>query len=397
MNSARHASGVLHVLSYALKQTPLHSAHVAGGARMVEFAGYDMPVQYRDGVLKEHLWTRAHAGAFDVSHMGPAFLVLNEKTGDAEADHRAIAAVIEPLVSGDIARLKPGQIRYTLLLNEDGGIIDDLMVARPVRPERQGLLYIVVNAGVKEGDFATIATAARGEATLERADDRALIAVQGPEAAAVVEDLFPGAGELVFMTHRRIDFTGEGCTVTRSGYTGEDGFEVLAPAEAGRALWESLLADERVKPIGLGARDSLRLEAGLPLNGHDIDESVSPIEASLGFAVAKPRLRAGALRGSARIGRELEGALARKRVGLRVLEGAPAREGAEIAGPDGAAVGRVTSGGFSPSLGAPIAMGFVPPALAEPGTQLKVVVRGKAQAAEVAPMPFVPHRYARAA
>jgi aminomethyltransferase len=364
---------------------------------MVEFAGYDMPVQYRDGVLKEHLWTRAHAGAFDVSHMGPAFLVLNEKTGDAEAYHRAIAAVIEPLVSGDIARLRPGQIRYTLLLNEDGGIIDDLMVARPVRPERQGMLYIVVNAGVKEGDFATIAAAARGGATLERADDRALIAVQGPEAAAVVEDLLPGAGELVFMTHRRIDFTGEGCTVTRSGYTGEDGFEVLAPAEAGRALWERLLADERVRPIGLGARDSLRLEAGLPLNGHDIDASVSPIEASLGFAVAKPRLRAGAVRGSARIARELEGALARKRVGLRVREGAPAREGAEIAGPGGAAVGRVTSGGFSPSLGAPIAMGFVPPALAEPGTQLKVVVRGKAQAAEVAPMPFVPHRYARAA
>jgi aminomethyltransferase len=384
-------------LSNALKQTPLHSAHVAEGARMVEFAGYDMPVQYRDGVLKEHLWTRAHAGVFDVSHMGPAFLVLNEKTGDAEADHRAIAAVIEPLISGDIARLKPGQIRYTLLLNEDGGIIDDLMVARPVRPERQGMLYIVVNAGVKEGDFATIATAARGEATLERADDRALIAVQGPEAAAIVEDLFPGAAELVFMTHRRIDFAGEGCTVTRSGYTGEDGFEILAPADAGRTLWERLLADERVKPIGLGARDSLRLEAGLPLNGHDIDGSVSPVEASLGFAVAKSRLRAGALRGSARIARELKGALTRRRVGLRVLEGAPAREGAEIADRDGAVVGRVTSGGFSPSLGAPIAMGFVPPALAEPGTGLKVIVRGKAQAAEVAPLPFVPHRYARAA
>jgi len=384
-------------LPNALKQTPLHSAHLAAGARMVEFAGYDMPVQYRDGVLKEHLWTRAHSGAFDVSHMGPAFLTLNEKSGDADADHRAIAAAIEPLISGDIAGLKPGQIRYTLLLNEDGGIVDDLMVARPVRPTRQGMLYIVVNAGVKEGDFALIAAAARGKATLERADDRALIAVQGPQAAAVVEGLFPGAGELVFMTHRRIDFAGEGCTVARSGYTGEDGFEILAPALAGRVLWDRLLADERVKPIGLGARDSLRLEAGLPLHGHDIDASVSPIEASLGFAVARSRLKAGVVRGGARITRELGGDLSRKRVGLRVLGGAPAREGAEIADGSGAAVGRVTSGGFSPSLAAPIAMGFVPPALAAPGTPLKVIVRDKPQPAEVAPMPFVPHRYVRAA
>jgi len=364
---------------------------------MVEFAGYDMPVQYSEGVLKEHLWTRAHAGAFDVSHMGPSFLTLNNKSGDGDADHQAIAAVIEPLVSGDIARLKPGHIRYTLLLNEDGGIIDDLMVARPLRPERQGMLYIVVNAGAKEGDFSLIAAAARNKATLERADDRALIAVQGPDAAAVVEGFFPGAGELVFMTHRRFDDREGGCVVARSGYTGEDGFEILTPALAGRALWDRLLADQRVKPIGLGARDSLRLEAGLPLNGHDIDESVSPVEASLGFALAKSRLKTGALRGAARIARELGGALRRKRVGLRVLEGAPAREGAEIADAAGEVVGRVTSGGFSPSLGAPIAMGFVPPTLAGPGAPLKVIVRGKPQPAEVAPMPFVPHRYARAA
>ena len=173
-------------LSDSLKQTPLHSAHVALGARTVAFAGYDMPVQYSDGVLKEHLWTRAHAGAFDVSHMGPSFVTLNQRTGDGDADHRAVAALVDPLVSGDIARLKPGHIRYTLLLNEHGGIIDDLMVARPLRPERQGMLYIVVNAGAKEGDFALITAAAGDAATLERADDRALIAVQGPEAAAVV-------------------------------------------------------------------------------------------------------------------------------------------------------------------------------------------------------------------
>jgi aminomethyltransferase len=385
-------------LSQPLKETPLHSAHVALGARMVAFAGYDMPVQYRDGVLKEHLWTRAHAGAFDVSHMGPAFLTLKERSGDGDADHKAIAGLIEPLVSGDISGLKPGHIRYTLLLDEDGGIIDDLMVARPLMPDRQGVLYIVVNAGAKEGDFALIAAAADGKAALERVDDDwALIAVQGPEAASVVDGLRPGAAELVFMTHRRIDHAGARCLVARSGYTGEDGFELLTPAPQGLELWNQLLADERVRPIGLGARDSLRLEAGLPLNGHDIDRSVSPIEASLGFAVAKSRLKTGAMRGAARISRELGGALGRKRVGLRVLEGAPAREGAEIANAGGEVVGRVTSGGFSPSLSAPIAMGFMPPALAEPGTPLKVIVRGKPERAEVAAMPFVPHRYVRAA
>ena len=384
-------------MSQPLKRTPLYEAHVAAGARLVEFAGYEMPVQYADGVLKEHLWTRAHAGAFDVSHMGPCFLTLNDKSGDGDADHRAIAAVIEPLVSGDIAGLKPGQIRYTLLLNEDGGIIDDLMIGRPVWPGRQGMLYIVVNAGSKEGDFALIERAASSLATLARADDRALIAVQGPEASAVVEGLFPGAGELTFMTHRRIDYAGEGCAIARSGYTGEDGFEILVRAPACIEVWDRLLADERVRPIGLGARDSLRLEAGLPLNGHDIDDSVSPIEANLGFVVAKPRLKAGTLRGAARIARELGGDLTRRRVGLRVLEGAPAREGAEIADAGGAVVGRATSGGFSPSLSAPIAMGFVPPALSRPGTPLKVIVRGKPQAAEVAALPFVPHRDVRAA
>jgi len=382
-------------LSQPLKRTPLYEAHVAAGARLVEFGGYEMPVQYRDGVLKEHLWTREHAGVFDVSHMGPSFLTLDETTGDGDADHRAIAAVIEPLVSGDIASLKPGQIRYTLLLNDQGGIVDDLMIGRPVSAGRQGRLYIVVNAGAKEGDFALIQQAASGLATLARADDRALIAVQGPEAAAVVAGLLPGAGEFTFMQHRRIAYAGEGCAVARSGYTGEDGYEILVRAPACVALWEQLVADERVRPIGLGARDSLRLEAGLPLHGHDIDETTSPIEANLGFAVAKPRLKARALRGAERIARELAGDLTRVRVGLRVLEGAPAREGAEIADAGGAVVGRVTSGGFSPSLSAPIAMGFVPPALSAPGARLSVIVRGKPQAAEVAVLPFVPHRYVR--
>jgi aminomethyltransferase len=374
--------------------TSLHAAHLAAGARMVEFAGYDMPVQYRDGVLKEHLWTRAHAGAFDVSHMGPAFLTLAEPSGDPDADHRAIAALVEPLVCGDIAGLKHGQLRYTLLLNADGGIIDDLMIGRPAWEDRQGVLYLVVNAATKDGDFALIEQAAAGVAYLTRADDSALIALQGPEAAEVLGVLIPECGELGFMQHRRFELHGHGVVLSRSGYTGEDGFEALVPAAIAEAFWAALLADARVKPIGLGARDSLRLEAGLPLYGHDADETVSPIEADLGFAVSKKRLRARSIPGSARIERELAGGLERVRVGLKVT-GAPAREGAEITDAAGETVGRVTSGGFSPSLSAPIAMGFIPPRLAIAGTPLEIIVRGKSQPAEVATLPFVPRRYVR--
>ena len=382
--------------STPLKRTVLAGAHESLGARMTAFAGYSMPVQYAPGVLKEHLWTREHAGLFDVSHMGPAELVLTAPTGDPDADHRAVAALIEPLVCGDLRGLKPGQLRYTLLLNAEGGILDDLMVGRPASPAEQGRLnIIIVNAATKEDDFAAIAAAAGSAAQLTRLDDGALIAVQGPEAAALVEGLIPDAGDLGFMTFARLTFAGAPVTLSRSGYTGEDGFEILSPAEAAQALWSALLADPRAAPIGLGARDSLRLEAGLPLYGHDADATVSPIEANLGFAVSKRRLKAGDLPGGARIAAELAGALSRVRVGLRVLEGAPAREGAQIADADGAIVGVVTSGGFSPSLGASIAMGYVPPALAAPGTALKVIVRGRAQAAQVTGLPFVPQRYFR--
>jgi aminomethyltransferase len=382
-------------LSEVLKRTPLYQAHVDAGARLVPFGGYEMPVQYRDGILKEHLWTREHAGLFDVSHMGPSFLILNDKTGDADADHAAIAAIAETLVCGDLKGLKPGQLRYTLLLNDQGGMIDDLMIGRPLWADRQGMLYIVVNAGTKDGDFARIEAAAGDRARLVRADDRALIALQGPEAVAVLTAILPEAAELTFMTHRRIEYQGQGLVVARSGYTGEDGFEILVPADLAQGFWDRLLADERVRPIGLGARDSLRLEAGLPLYGHDADETVSPLEAGLGFAVSKRRLKAGDFPGAERIRREKDGGLTRVRVGLKVLQGAPAREGAEIADETGAVVGRVTSGGFAPSLGAPIAMGFVSPALAAVGTPLSVIVRGKPQAAEVTAMPFVPHRYVR--
>jgi aminomethyltransferase len=382
-------------VSEALKRTPLYPVHVAAGARLVEFGGYEMPVQYRDGILKEHLWTRAHAGLFDVSHMGPSFLALAERSGDPEADHRDVAALAERIVCGDIAGLKPGQLRYTLLLNDQGGMVDDLMIGRPLQPDRSGMLYIVVNAGTKDGDFARFQVAAGAAATLTRADDRALIALQGPEAALVLAEILPEAGALGFMGFRRVEHQGQGLVVSRSGYTGEDGYEILVPAAIAEAFWNRLAADERVRPIGLGARDSLRLEAGLPLYGHDADETVSPIEAGLGFAVSKRRLKAGDFPGADRIVRERGGDLTRVRVGLKVLEGAPAREGAEIVDAAGAVVGRVTSGGFAPSLGTPIAMGFVPPTLSQPATRLGVVVRGKTQAAEVTPMPFVPHRYVR--
>jgi aminomethyltransferase len=380
-----------------LKTTVLEAANRALKARMVEFAGYAMPVQYEMGVLKEHLWTREHAGAFDVSHMGPCFLDLAISGGAPDERHEAVASLIEPLVSGDIAGLKPGQLRYTLLLNEEGGILDDLMIGRPIGKEFQGRLYIVVNAGTKEADFDLIEAAAGRAARLSRADDGALIALQGPDAAEVLGRMFPQTRNLTFMTYERIPFEKRTVRIARSGYTGEDGFEILAPASCAEDLWGRLLEDERVRPIGLGARDSLRLEAGLPLYGHDLDASVSPVEAGLGFAVSKKRLKAGTIRGSERIRAELDGALTRQRVGLKVLEGAPAREGAQIVESGWAHLGTVTSGGFSPTLGAPIAMGFVPPAWSAPGTGLTVEVRGRGQAAEVTPLPFVPHRYRRAA
>jgi aminomethyltransferase len=378
-----------------LKTTALTPAHRSLGARMVPFAGYAMPLQYPLGILKEHQWTREHAGLFDVSHMGPAWLELTAPTGDPDADHATAASLIEPLICGDIAGLKPGRLRYTLLLNEQGGILDDLMIGRPLADAEQGRLYIVVNAGTKEADFALLAQAAGERARLRRADDGALIALQGPAAVDVLAALLPQGPGLGFMTCRSIAYGDHALVVSRSGYTGEDGFEILVPAQIALEVWNRLMSDERVAPIGLGARDSLRLEAGLPLYGHDIDESVSPVEAALGFAISKRRLKAGDMRGAERIRQEQAGGLSRVRVGLRILEGAPAREGAEITDGAGAPVGVVTSGGFAPSLGAPIAMGFVPPALSRPGTSLKVMVRTRPQPAEVVETPFVPHRYHR--
>ncbi|UYN99553.1 MAG: glycine cleavage system aminomethyltransferase GcvT [Devosia sp.] len=376
-----------------LKQTPLFERHQAAGGRIVPFGGYALPVQYPTGIMTEHKWTREQAGLFDVSHMGPSFLVLNNPTGVADADHAAIAAIIEPLICGDIAGLKPGQVRYTLLLNAQGGIIDDLMVARS--PNTPGGLYIVVNAGTKDNDFALIEAAAGDKARLIRADgDHALLALQGPEAVNVIANEIPKAADLGFMNYGAFSWGQDTVFVARSGYTGEDGFEILVHKHDALALWDALLTDTRVKPVGLGARDSLRLEAGLPLYGHDLNDTVSPIEADLGFAVSKRRREAADFPGAERILAERDGQLTRKRVAL-IVDGAPAREGADILDTDGNIVGVVTSGGFAPSLGKAIALGFVPPALAVPGTKLQVSVRGRAQAAETVTAPFVPHRYFR--
>jgi aminomethyltransferase len=369
-----------------LKVTPLHGSHVALGARMVPFAGYDMPVQYAEGVLKEHLWTRENAGLFDVSHMGQARL-------------RGVSplSAFEEVVPGDFIGLKPGRQKYSVLLNRTGGIIDDLMAGRPVNSEGVGDdgLFVVVNGACKDNDFRVIDDELAGQVVIERLENRALIAIQGPKAAAVFQERVPEAADMVFMDVRLMTGFGVDLIVSRSGYTGEDGYEISVPDTAADDVWNILLADHRVKAIGLGARDSLRLEAGLPLYGHDLDETVSPIEADLAFAVNKNRREQRDFPGASRIARELAEGPARTRVALKVLEGAPAREGAEIADAAGNVIGVVTSGGFSPVLKCGIALGFAPPAHAAVGTRLQVIVRGKPQAAEVVPSPFVPHRYVR--
>lgn len=369
-----------------LKTTPLTEAHVALGARMVPFAGYTMPVQYADGVMKEHLWTREHAGLFDVSHMGQAWL-------------RGVSplSAFEEVVPGDFIGLKPGKQKYSVLLNHKGGIVDDLMAGRPTRPDGtpEDGLFVVVNGACKENDFKVIDDELAGQVQIVRLEDRALMAIQGPEAAAVVQAHVPAAADMVFMDIRSLPGFGTDLIISRSGYTGEDGYEISVPASEAARVWSLLIEDVRVKPIGLGARDSLRLEAGLPLYGHDLDETVSPVEAGLTFAINKNRREQRDFPGASRIVKELAEGPARAKVCLRVLEGAPAREGAEVADEAGNVIGVVTSGGYSPTLKAGIALAFVPPAFKAVGAKLKVIVRGKPQAAEVVPSPFVPHRYVR--
>jgi aminomethyltransferase len=352
---------------------PLDALHRARGARMVRFAGHAMPVQY-EGIIAEHLWTRAHAGLFDVSHMGQILLPLES------------AAALERLLPGDILGLGEGVLRYSLLLNEAGGILDDLMVTR-----RAGDFYLVVNGAVKRADLAVLAGAGL---VADHRTDWALLALQGPDAAAVLEGLVPGVAALRFMRGAEFAWRGEALWVSRSGYTGEDGFEISVPGTAVEALAEALLADARVRAIGLGARDSLRLEAGLPLYGHDLSGETSVIEAGLGFAISKRRKTEGGFPGAERLARELLDGPARLRVGLAIEGRAPVREGAMVFDGD-RAVGVVTSGGFSPSLERPIAMAYVARDVAGDGTRLEAEVRGRRILAEVVPMPFVAKNYVR--
>ena len=370
-----------------LKRTPLHGLHVAAGARMVPFAGYEMPVQYPMGVLKEHLWTREAAGLFDVAHMGVAFL--------QGPNHARTARALEALVPAAIAELAPGQQRYTQLLADDGGILDDLMVTRAPEPTSDGSLVLVVNAACKEADYAHIRARLPADVRLHVADQRALVALQGPAAAQVLASHIPGIDGLAFMTGTFATLAAHTVFVTRSGYTGEDGYEIATPDAGAVAIWQLLASDPRVAPIGLGARDSLRLEAGLCLYGHDIDTTTSPIEAGLAWSIQKRRRAEGGFPGAARIQRELAAGPSRRRVGIRPEGRAPAREGAEVLSASGEAIGRVTSGGFGPSVNAPIAMGYVAAAQATVGNKVQLVVRGKPLPAVVAAMPFAPHRYFR--
>jgi aminomethyltransferase len=364
-----------------LRQTPLHALHLELGGKMVPFAGYEMPVQYPAGILKEHLHTRAKAGLFDVSHMGQAFL--------AGADP---ARALEWLTPADIIGLKEGAQRYGLLLNDAGGIKDDFMTTRLAG---EAALYLVVNAGTKEADFAYISGMLAGKAELTPRPDRALLALQGPLAADVLERHSTGISKLSFMRAIRTTVAGAPAIVSRTGYTGEDGYEISIEARHADTVARALLGHAEVLPIGLGARDSLRLEAGLCLYGHDIDETTNPAEANLVWAIGKRRkMDKDFLAGDAIMDAVFNGP-ARKRVGILPSGRAPAREGAEIMA-DGKVIGRITSGGFGPSKNAPVAMGYVETAYATDGTKLDLMVRGNALPAIVAPMPFVPHNYRRA-
>ncbi|PQV53613.1 aminomethyltransferase [Defluviimonas denitrificans] len=371
-----------------LKRTVLYDLHLELGAKMVPFAGYQMPVQYPMGVLKEHLHTRAQAGLFDVSHMGQ--ILLTAKSGRVED----AALALERLVPVDVAGLAEGRQRYAFFTNDAGGILDDLMVAN-----RGDHLFLVVNAACKEADFAHL-TAGLPDCDLGMVTDRALLALQGPAAEAALARLVPDVVDMRFMDVAIRQWDTAELWISRSGYTGEDGFEISVPNAFAEAFARKLLAMEEVAPIGLGARDSLRLEAGMCLYGHDIDEGTTPVEGNLTWAIQKARraggARAGGFPGAARILKDLADGPARRRVGLRPEGRAPMREGTEIfAGPEGGApIGAVTSGGFGPSIEAPMAMAYLPADLAE-GATVYGEVRGKRLPATIAPMPFQPTTYKR--
>jgi len=373
-----------------LQRTPLHALHLALGGKMVPFAGYDMPVQYAAGVLREHLHTRASAGLFDVSHMGQ--IALRPKSGKVED----AALALERLVPQDIIAIAPGRQRYAQFTNETGGILDDLMVAN-----FGSHLFVVVNAACKAEDEAHLRATLSDACVIEPLPDRALIALQGPKAESVLAKLCADAAAMRFMDSAPRNVSGIDCFVSRSGYTGEDGFEISVPAGHAEALTNALLTDPDVLPIGLGARDSLRLEAGLCLYGHDIDTTTTPVEGALEWSIQKSRraggARAGGFAGADKILAQFEQGAARRRVGLQPQGRAPVREGAALFADATSSdpIGRVTSGGFGPSLNAPVAMGYLPTSHARAGSSVFAEVRGQRLAVQVAAMPFVPNNYKR--
>lgn len=363
----------------ALATLTLDAWHRARGGRMVPFAGYEMPVQY-EGIMAEHLWTRENAGLFDVSHMGQ--LIFSGP---------GVEAALEALMPADVAAAKPGNPVYSLLLAENGGILDDLMFTK----RDDGSIYMVVNGACKWDDIAHFRENLVDEIDINYLDDQALLALQGPKAVDALSRLIPGVEALVFMQGGLFQWQGHDLWISRSGYTGEDGFEISVPASAAEALADAITAEPEVKPIGLGARDSLRLEADLPLYGHDLDTETTPVSAALGFALKKRRREEGGFPGHDRIMAERENGPILKRVGLIIEGRQPVREGAAVLDADGTEVGRVTSGGFAPTAQKPIAMAYVPAASAVVGSKITLAQRGKIHTAEVVQMPFVPHRYVR--
>jgi aminomethyltransferase len=361
-----------------LGKLALDAWHRANGGRMVPFAGYDMPVQY-EGIMAEHLWTRENAGLFDVSHMGQLLF-----------HGRNLDTALETLLPADLKGLADMKLRYSLLLDDNGGIIDDLMATR-----RGEDFYVVVNGATKHGDIYEFQNRLGREIAIDHMKEQALLALQGPRSAEVLETLVPGVSELSFMEGRAFHAFGHPLWISRSGYTGEDGFEISVPGIVAEQLAEALTANEAVKPIGLGARDSLRLEAGLPLYGHDLDLQTTPVMAGLNFAINKRRRGEGGFAGAMRILAEIENGPVQKRVGFEIEGRQPVREGALVLDREANEIGRITSGGFSPSLQRPIAMGYVAAPFAETGTHLKLEQRGKLFEAKVTAMPFVPHRYHR--
>ena len=377
-------------MSDALKQTVLTNLHKELGAKMVPFAGYEMPVQYPMGVMKEHLHCRAQAGLFDVSHMGQCFLIPED------GKYETVAKAIEKIVPADILGLAPGQQRYTQFLNKDGGILDDLMVSRLGMDGHQHWAYLVVNAACKEQDFAHLSAHMPDGINIKILDDMSLLALQGPKAAEIISQYIPKAATMPFMSSMDMPFMDDiWVHISRSGYTGEDGYELAIKNKDAVCVAEALLSHDQVAPIGLGARDSLRLEAGLCLYGHDIDKTTSPVEAGLLWSIPKHRREQGGFLGAERVQKELAEKPSRRRIGIMPDGRAPARQGTQIQSEDGKDIGVITSGGFGPSVGGPVAMGYVKRKYAKIGTKINLLVRGKTMPAHVVKLPFIANNFYR--